>query len=172
MECNIPSQLIHPLFFQASCSVEQNIGRNSNWIHELFPFEIMYYTNEKSDEPFPWQNPENYLKEIFSEWECIQNKLNSLFAERSNELDVKMKKGVSLLFKLLFWSNDKPVSLDSWQKSILEYSYKPVNVIERLDFVIARPVAYPSFIQLNELMNEQYKQGMKKIAIKKRRPPA
>jgi hypothetical protein len=77
-----------------------------------------------------------------------------------------MKKGIGLFLQFLFWSNDKQIAvLANTSLSLLEV--KPVNIDERLGFIISRPNLFHSYRQLSELMVEQEKLYAKKNIVKK-----
>ena len=77
-----------------------------------------------------------------------------------------MKKGIGLFLQFLFWSNDRPISaIESTPLNLLEI--KPVNLEERLGFIISRPNLFHSYRQLSELMVEHEKLFAKNKIIKK-----
>ena len=69
----------------------------------------------------------------------------------------KMVKALSLFMKLLFWSNGSPVTLNNLKKDLGNLSIKPINIVDRLSFIMENPSLYPSFLQLSELFVEQHK---------------
>ncbi|MGX6442536.1 YpoC family protein [Neobacillus sp. K501] len=108
---------------------------------------------------------------ILIEWKKVKEQLEVLYRERDqkNTLD-GMKKGVSLFIHYLFWTNEQPInSTKSITLDVLEV--KPVNLEERIGFIIARPNLYHSFRQLSELMTEQEKLFAKKNILKKASKP-
>lgn len=76
-----------------------------------------------------------------------------------------MKKGIGIFLQAVFWSNHVPARLNGLNFDKLKV--KPINVYERLEFIMNRPGNYHSFIQLSELMAEQEKQFVKHMALKK-----
>lgn len=58
---------------------------------------------------------------------------------------------------ILFWSNHRPVQLDNLMDQIKTLETKPLNLDERLEYVLKRGNTYLGFRQLNELMLEQRK---------------
>lgn len=113
----------------------------------------------------------NEVSFLLTEWKKIKEQLEVLYRERDqkNTLD-GMKKGVSLFIQYLFLTNEQPInSTKSITLDVLEV--KPVNLEERLGFIIARPNLYHSFRQLSELMTEQEKLSAKKNILKKASKP-
>ena len=81
-----------------------------------------------------------------------------------------MEKGIGLFIQFLSWSNDSQLTLKNLnQLTLLEI--KPVNVEERLGFIISRPNLFHSYRQLSELMVEQEKLYAKKNIVKKASKP-
>lgn len=100
-------------------------------------------------------------------WHQVKREIEELHRQRKKEgTEEVTKKGIDLFIQFLFLSNDKPYSFhDSPPLDDLEV--KPVNLKERLDFILARPSLFPSYIQLCELMVEQEKLFAKKMIKKK-----
>ncbi|MGG3562568.1 YpoC family protein [Neobacillus rhizosphaerae] len=109
---------------------------------------------------------------ILSEWKQIERQLEKLFSER-NQQNTKesMEKGINLFLHFLMVSNETdyikhgPIPYESFQ-------YKPVNVVERLEFIQSRPTLFHSYRQLSELMLEQQKLYAKKLIKKSSKPLA
>lgn len=99
---------------------------------------------------------------LLAEWEKDKELLAELHRNRDqkNILTI-MEKDIGLFLRFLFWSNDKPVSLQE-PFPYYQFEYKPFNIEERLAFIISRPTLYHSFRQLSELMVEQEKAFVKK----------
>ncbi|WP_147533755.1 YpoC family protein [Bacillus marasmi] len=113
----------------------------------------------------PWLEAANHIPQLLQEWNGLEIEIKELYAVRKNkEALIPMKKGIELLLTFVFWSNGLPVGklgeIDDDSLSI-----KPVNFIERVQFLMQRPNLYPSFIQLCELFSEQEKQYSKFLAI-------
>jgi hypothetical protein len=164
----VPNELAHPFFFSHKEIVVKNPA-NSFTLSENFIYEIFFYNGIQTIKP--WINPEEIIPILFKEWQKVKEQLNVLHHEREQKnIGQNMKKGIGLFIQLLFWSNGRPVQLvESFPFS--EIDYKPVNVQERLDFIISRPKLFHSFIQLSELMTEQEKHFVKKNILKKASRP-
>jgi hypothetical protein len=94
---------------------------------------------------------------ILEEWRTVKGKLEYLFRER-DQTNTKsfMEKGIDLFKQFLALTNDRTAPFEN----TIPYdrmAYKPVNLEERLGFIMARPNLYHSFRQLSELMVEQEK---------------
>ncbi|WP_052404788.1 YpoC family protein [Bacillus rubiinfantis] len=110
---------------------------------------------------------ENAVSSIMKQWGIIKKKLDSLHHDRHHhQIKPLMEEGISLFIQLLFLTNEidflPGTALDENQ-----LTHKPVNLRERLDFIIARPQLYHSFRQLSELMAEMEKLQAKKMIQKK-----
>jgi hypothetical protein len=111
------------------------------------------------------------ISNLLKEWENSKDPLEVLFRKRDyTNAKVLMEKGIILFIQFLSWSNELPVSLDEPFNSN-QFEFKPVNVEERLAFIMSRPNLYHSYRQLSELMIEQEKLFMKKSIQKKRLNP-
>lgn len=134
---------------------------------DFFPEENRFYLG--MDESMPWKNEEEAVIQIVQEWKPYMNELTTLFKERKNkEAKPLMIKGISLFIRLLFWSNNESTDLKNLQEKLVQFEAKPVNIVERLQFLMQRPTLYHSFIQLSELMIEQEKIYYKYLVMKKR----
>ncbi len=134
---------------------------------DFFPEENRFYLG--MDESMPWKNEKEAVIQIVQEWKSYMNELTALFKERKNkETKPLMVKGISLFIRLLFWSNNEPTDLKNLHEKLVLFEAKPVNIGERLQFLMQRPTLYHSFIQLSELMIEQEKIFYKFVVMKKR----
>lgn len=159
----ITLELAHPFFFSQQEIVVENPKKPFD-LRENFLYELFYYNGIRIDRP--WINPEETIPILLIEWQKVKDQLHSLHHNREhNNIAQIMKKGIGLFLQLLFWSNGHPVQLKD--PSFSQMDFKPVNVQERLEFIISRPKLYHSFVQLTELINEQEKQYVKKNILKK-----
>lgn len=107
------------------------------------------------------------ISQLLEEWGNLKIQLENLYKQRDQRNTLhRMKKGITLYLQFLFWSNDKEVNLKE-PVSFNEIEIKPVNVNERLGFIVARPNLFHSYRQLSELMLEQEKLYAKKNIRKK-----
>lgn len=105
---------------------------------------------------------------IFETWnKHLLDELEQLYAKRSvNDAFIPMSKGIILFLYVLFFTNEQPIEnmqIEHWKETLQTFNVLPVNVFDRLDFIIEHPTQYHSFIQLKQL----YTELIKKHAIKK-----
>jgi hypothetical protein len=111
------------------------------------------------------------ISNLLKEWENSKDRLEAIFRERDyKNAKVLMEKGINLFIQFLSWSNELPVLLEE-PINFNQFEYKPVNVEERLGFIMSRPNLYHSYRQLTELMVEQEKLFVKRSILKKASKP-
>ncbi|QCJ43247.1 hypothetical protein FAY30_15810 [Bacillus sp. S3] len=112
------------------------------------------------------------VSSVLKEWEQMKARLDQLFRERDqkNANDL-MKKGITLFIQFLHYTNVE-TSIPNRSLDFDQLSFKPVNIRERLGFIMARPGLYHSYRQLSELMVELEKLYAKKNIKNKSRPKA
>ncbi|MGV2938476.1 YpoC family protein [Mesobacillus sp. LC4] len=102
--------------------------------------------------------------ELLNEWNQCKELLDSHFKNRdSKSAEPLMRTAISLFEQFLFLSN----SLAQETCTIKDCKIKPVNVEERLDFILSRPKLFHSYKQLAELFAEQEKQFAKQTVLNK-----
>ncbi len=112
----------------------------------------------------PWTCPEETVPLLFLEWNGLKVDLQEGFAKRNfSKTEDPMKKGIRLFYKALYWSNDQSVNDKVDSMDVLKL--KPINVRERLDYVIQNPNKFHSFVQLSELFVEMEKLFNKQEAV-------
>ncbi|MBU8879062.1 hypothetical protein BGM26_08705 [Bacillus sp. FJAT-29790] len=162
----IPDELSSPFFFSAGepLIVEKDSLKNLN-LSIPFLYEAAFFSG--MDAIKPWLMQEECIPLLLKEWQAEKLILEELFAKRDRkQAAAPMKKGISLFLELVYWTNGEPAKLSS----TLEFDKlknKPVNLKERLNFILDRPALYHAFMQLTELMTEMEKQYMKQLALKK-----
>lgn len=115
----------------------------------------------------PWATPEESVGALLEQWAILNKELHVLFEKRAQkEAKPVMEKGISLFIEFLHWSNEKPAE-ETTEIDYTGLKTKPVNIGERLNFIISRPTLFQSYMQLAELFVEQEKGFKKAIAIKK-----
>lgn len=165
---SIPPQLQLNYFFEHQ-SIDfhvENVKKNDELIiSDWFPYELAFYSKIESYRP--WEDASNSVLQLIHYWKQLHKRLADLF-EKRDRLNVHrpMKQGIALFIQCLFWMNDVPVIFSEQSIKIVNLKWKPVNVKERLEFIIHQPNYYHSFVQLNELMNELEKQYHIKKASK------
>ncbi|MCM3122162.1 MULTISPECIES: YpoC family protein [unclassified Mesobacillus] len=110
------------------------------------------------------------MEKILSDWNHYNSELRHHFTNRDRDQALPiMNKAIELFKQFLFATNGMNQELHS----IEECKLKPVNVLERLEFVTSRPGLFQSYKQLAELFAEQEKQYARKTALnhaKNKRP--
>lgn len=163
---SVPKELIHPFFFSGNEKlIVQEVQLIQLDLSLPFIYEAAYFSGKQSIKP--WEIHEQSISVLLEEWQKIKEILEKLFANRDqNQVISPMKKGISLFLEFVFWANGHPAILSKgFEKD--QFSIKPVNIIDRLEFIIQRPSLYHSFIQLAELMSEMNKHYKKHLALKK-----
>jgi hypothetical protein len=160
----VPKELDHSFFFPQK-NLEVSLEELQFFqAKPLFIHEIAFYSGFETVEP--WEKPEYYIPQLLTEWKRLKEEISNLFQKRVKEqIPMPMKQGIGFLFECIFWSNGLPVKLEK-DINLNFLHLKPVNLTERLEFLLIRPTIYPSFIQLTELMDEQEKQFSKYMATK------
>jgi hypothetical protein len=111
------------------------------------------------------------ISSLLKEWENSRVQLEALFRDRDYEsAKVLMEKGILMFIQFLSWSNELPATRDE-PFNANKFEFKPVNVEERLGFIMSRPNLYHSYRQLLELMVEQEKLYSKRSILKKASKP-
>lgn len=155
MEITVPECLMHPLFFSGR---KQQIdpGADSLANRGFFPYELIYASVPQNAET-PWQDGKRYIPQYLEYWKGVKSMLEGQFRQREKHTKTGMLEGIAVFISILFWSNRKPVVLKGLDKELGRLETVPVNIGERLCFILNRPGSYPSFCQLSELIDEQHK---------------
>ena len=162
----IPKELVHSFFFSENeiIVIPTHALQKINTT-EPFVYEAAFFSGIEAIKP--WECPEESIPLLLEEWQTIKKELDMLFAKREVD-DAKplMKKGVGLFIQFIYWVNGRPAILAN-RLDLNSLSIKPVNLSDRLEFILTRPALYHSFIQLTELMTEMNKHYVKAYIIKK-----
>lgn len=162
---SIPPELRHPFFFEVD-EIEWE-GTNNDI---LFYEEISFYNQLQAAEK-PWLNPKKNLQKLIDKWNLLRDEIAEMFKNRKQkEASQMMKKGISYFFQYLYWTNGQPARMTNIEQ-LKDLEVHPVNVVERLQFIMNRPRLHHSYIQLDELFTEQQKHFMKKMIMKKPSQP-
>lgn len=165
VQLSVPTPLQCTLFF-AGESVTRTVYDYKEWQEvssfTLFPYDFAYFHG--LDGYHPWEHIEKHMSFLLNEWKKIDTDCQKLFSERKAKQALKpMKEGIALFFTLMFWIHHQPVQLHDWEQKVKEFPIKPVNLVERLTFIVERPTLYHSFIQLGELFHELEKHYAKSM---------
>lgn len=125
---------------------------------------------EEWDWNHPDGNQEEEITRLLEGWGKVQGDLEILYQNRDQKKTILgMEKGIALFIQFLFWTNDQPVMLKE-PNPLNRIEIKPVNLEERLGFILARPNLFHSYRQLSELMIELEKLFVKKKIKKASKP--
>ncbi|WP_313798526.1 YpoC family protein [Cytobacillus sp.] len=163
---SIPDELINPFFFSVNDRISVEKDQLQNKVMDIpFLYEAAFYANIEALKP--WQSHEEFIPLLKNEWDAERRHLEEIFSKRKyKDAIAPMKKGIGLFMEFVYWANELPVHFGMPLSSEC-LKVQPVNLGERIGFVIQRPALFHSFIQLNELMTEMEKQYVKHLAIKK-----
>lgn len=170
IEIRIPPELQNSLFF-AEESISIDMDKIKEWTEPStfthFFYELVFY--QRIDAYKPWMQSKTHISGLFKKWEEIKRECEALFSKRkAKETRKPMKEGIALFLTILFWTHHKPVLLKDWNHAVKELKIKPVNLVERFNFIIQRPSVFHSYIQLSELFLELEKQYEKSKVQKNR----
>ncbi len=112
-------------------------------------------------------NPDTIKKEIvepfFEGWETLSQQIHEAHDQRNGQADALMNKGIALYEKLVVTT-----SINNSANIVPNEDYEvlPINGIERLQFIKARPGQYACYRQLDELFRET-KKKLARLRVKK-----
>ncbi|GAE25032.1 hypothetical protein JCM9140_1002 [Halalkalibacter wakoensis JCM 9140] len=146
-----------PESFQVSPFYQQtvvNIDAESLSFLDICQAIPFYYdiTMEKR----PWEEKDVFVPMLFACWDKERPILEQYYKDR-NPLAAKEKMNsmLALLIDALFWLNGRQVTnLTGLTSSVQSLLYKPVNVEERLEFILLQAGKYHSYVQLKSLFIE------------------
>ncbi len=164
----IPEAFVHPYFYSQQDSIQTTHFDMEDIITAPFKYDIAYYLGA-APYSLPWENTSDSIPLILMSWKAKESFLNSLHDKR----DRKAAKGemipaIAWYLQMQFWMNGQPVrSVNDWKRDVQSLKWKPMNVDERLDFIIKKPELFHSFIQLQQLFTECTKLFYKSKALQK-----
>ncbi|WP_088102170.1 YpoC family protein [Halalkalibacter urbisdiaboli] len=163
MRLFIPSSFRREPFYTTE---EVVIDVSSNFAHTM-ETNLFYY--ELSETLEPWLERETYLPLIFECWKEQETRLIALFKTRQKALTKQpMIQMIALFIDGLFWMNESPVpSLLNVENYAGDLRLHPVNIEERLSFVLSGPERFHSFVQLQALMTELEKLYARDVVMEK-----
>ncbi len=162
----VPNEFTHPLFFGEGEIIEEKRD---------VPFPMMmktiyFYYDIIGFTPHPWENMEQSIPDVLQLWKEEKDKLEACFAKRDRRAAREpMIRGLSYFIVCLFWLNGRRTqNVRHWEEEINTLPLKPINCVERLQFIFERCDVYHSFIQLSELFDEVTKLFYKQIVMRKK----
>ncbi|MEW4284977.1 YpoC family protein [Priestia koreensis] len=171
-ELMIPKDFQQAPFFQ-DLYLSLRIDTEKDFEELLHDRYFLYDIQEKLGEGVvkPWTDATFYIPIVFRRWKEEKIQIGEVFQQRKNkEAKEPMTRWVAHFISVLFWMNDQPVpGIVHLNEHIPTLTYKPINVWERLAFVLQRPNLHHSYSQLSELYTEIEKIYYKKsiMTIKK-----
>ncbi|WP_216829207.1 YpoC family protein [Alkalihalobacterium elongatum] len=130
---------------------------------EASNLEVLFYDDmlEALNEPNrkPWQQAKIYLPDLFENWKQKKDQLIELYSRRDRKLaNPIIVELIAQLIQIIHWMNEVPVkSLVQIDDKLLQLKYKPVNMNERLSFILKDPDHFHSYNQLKALYDEAEK---------------
>ncbi|WP_227936233.1 YpoC family protein [Alkalihalobacillus deserti] len=148
---------VQPFYYQKTIYLP-DLNRSFKDICRAVPF---YY--DMVEEEIFWKNKHDIIPVIFEWWNEEEQTLTSLYRERnSKKAKPIMITMIAAFIDCLFWMNNKKLTgLNQLKEALAPFKFKPVNCVERLDFLLLNPSQFHSFTQLRALFLE-----MKKIYAK------
>lgn len=109
------------------------------------------------------------MNKLFDSWAKEKEEIAQLFRIRQKQaVRGPMQQQSQNFIHALFAANEMLIyNQSNWQEEAGKLTITPINLQERLAFILARPSDYHSYIQLAELFDELQKQYEKAIAMKK-----
>ena len=167
----IPESFHSKLFF-LDFTVQVNMKKTfkEHIKEDLFLYDLLFKLKKPIDYK-PWKDRENSVPILFEVWQEQKDILTELFKKRDKHTSQKlMVQQIAVFLEALFWANQKPVnSLVTWKEEVKSLTIKPVNLIERFEFIMNGPDHYHSFIQLSQLFDELLKQFQKSIHLNEKK---
>lgn len=159
----VPEELKHSFFFPEDKMTISSPMQGSDF-HIPFMYEAAHFLGEEGLRP--WDDPQHSIASLLQEWLNVKAELQADFAMRNTKAALNsMRKGSGLFVEFLHWTNNKPSILNP-EIAYNDLHIKPVNIEERLQFIIERPNLFHSYMQLCELFVEQEKGYKKMMAMK------
>ncbi|MCQ2009158.1 hypothetical protein NOM01_04010 [Sporolactobacillus sp. STSJ-5] len=120
-----------------------------------FLYDLCYYANPQILPVWPWNKEENYFHEY---WMKQRESIRELFHIREQKkAKDPMLLSISAFIDQLFWSIGHSVNTLNSQQLFLGIQllpFAPLNIEERLSYLLSQPDRYLSFVQLDELEQE------------------
>ncbi|MDQ7864086.1 hypothetical protein RCO48_32395 [Peribacillus frigoritolerans] len=93
-----------------------------------------------------------HVKELLERWKEIDSECSLLFYERkAGQTLGLMKQGIGLFLTAVFWMHGQPVALNDFRFQIQSFNNIPVNMDERLSFILAKTSFF--FILIDSLVS-------------------
>ena len=133
---------------------------------DCYPFYAEMISFVKEDIEKPWLHKEKWVPILLNKWKESQDFLEECYRQRHRQqARQKMVLSMAMLIEVVYWINKTPVS------NVMSYeqlSIKPMNVEERIPYMLRAPDHYLSFVQLKSLFEESEKLFYKAVAMEQR----
>ncbi|MBC2142181.1 hypothetical protein HCA89_07640 [Listeria innocua] len=149
-------ELIHP-DFPAPDVIAEEYDPESIYVSGL-PFwqEQQFFT--KGEGVIPWKNEtDRACRKLAKHMTNLAESMEADLKVHQKPSPVIVRDALGIFLSILFWSNHRPVQLDNLTEQIKTLETKPLNLEERLEYVLKRGNTFLGFRQLNELVLEQRK---------------
>lgn len=166
---SLPESFRYPPFFSHNqMSVKADLHLPFEEAFEKLPFIYDILMHNGSAKEKPWQNSSVFVPLLLEAWRKKEERLTACFRERTGKgKEEAMISSISFFIVFLFWANELPVeSLNNKLKWLERLRVKPVNCMERLNYILENPLQFHSFIQVQQLFHELTKQYGKKEALR------
>lgn len=151
-------------FLKSPFYVNKEIVENENIKIENQPFiyESIQLRNQLT-KTIP-ENSDQIIQKMFDDWKAESEQLTNYFKERNRKLTYQpIIRGLANFISIITWINNVLLEdLDDVLNGLGDLKNVPVNLIERITFVMNQPDHYHSFIQLSGLYVEIEKLYYKK----------
>jgi hypothetical protein len=164
----LPNDFRNSLFFEGLSEITVTIHDDleENLAQSPFIYDLCD-RNEIKLPMKPWNNWETSIPYLLKYWKKLDQSIQESFQNHKGKADRhKMLQSLSYYLLFIHWLNNQPVQTLSFHP-FSQFSYKPVNVEERLKFIMQKPEQYHSFIQLQQLFHETEKLFYKRKALDK-----
>ncbi|MBM7703321.1 YpoC family protein [Metabacillus iocasae] len=165
---NVASAFYHPLFFSENSIVERSELKEVKQVIQstIFAYDMGVQSEE------PWKKQSDYMPTMFQVWREQKDFIADLYKKREATYALDpMRHAIANFISALFWTNGVNVPrLTHLEEDLNKLTYKPINVYERLAFVMKKPFLYHSFIQLGELYQELERLYAKMLIVQKKQP--
>ncbi|MCM3713549.1 hypothetical protein M3202_05595 [Alkalihalobacillus oceani] len=161
----IPASFRRPPFFQKETELTPAQAQSFPETLLKTPF---YY--DLTQEERPWLHKRETVPLLFALWRQIEPQLAACYSERKPQAAKQRMIAMSALYmNCLWWSHGRPVtSLHQLEETSEALLYKPVNIGERLHYVLSDLPRFHAFLQLKALFDEQQKIFAKMLMLEKR----
>lgn len=158
---------LQPFYAQGEL-LELSSSFADNLRHRPFSYDIAHFHEAKKADK-PWLKWRENGPAMFHLWEETNGELRLHYKKRDKKAAKEpMTAMIALLMDAIFWLNERAIaSLVNWKVEIAELEIAPVNIVERIQFMLESPEHFHSYNQLKSLFTEVEKSYYRQLAIKK-----